>query len=697
MAFCLRPPPLLQEQRSLTVSSDNGTVTPLPIPYTDLWDINSIPNAGLTQIYNISNISQYQGRIIYINKTQDTTGSTIQLELPGGYVFSTVGTSTLVLPDAPSAFGLVFSSSAIISVISGLGGGGITVGPRQSSTRINIDPSSNPDPLTNGLLIPAGTGEFSMPLTVADQSLGIANPYIDDPNGDYTINSDSVLFNNDGNFFFALSVGAIGSVSKTSPFVAQVLLQGQTIFTAPPICAAALQAEANIGPFGPYDKVWFLCDTGAAQISAGDELVVRILPNNPTDDNVIQLTGNLSICRIDDKGIIGPQGPPGPAPNAYENGILQGTLSPGINFTNLDVNSSPQGVNVTQTINSTPINYQVADSNISNNTISRINDATSSAIVDATGPDIGVFTTDGSIIIEATKSGAGIGFQLIATGASASSSVSADGLLNVNAQTLGLTSTDVMTLNAGNGLNRNITGSETVVSTGDLTADYDGSVGFYAHTGLALLSADTGNAKLYGLVKASVESDTRIDIWAVTGDVRIINLSSLNSPDNFVTRDLVTGRLRYGSVPYSRKATITNLTVPIGTADGVVYGSLIFAGATPYGRVGDIIEFTYVSFAGFDNVGTETSINIGGHLIPSIGTGINQLKGTVCLTSLSGTTPTYKYSLLYNTNNLVTGTFVGPNISSGLSVYLIAASFPATTSPIIIDFAYMQLNRLNQA
>lgn len=450
MAFCLRPPPLLQEQRSLTVSSDNGTVTPLPIPYTDLWDINSIPNAGLTQIYNISNISQYQGRIIYINKTQDTTGSTIQLELPGGYVFSTVGTSTLVLPDAPSAFGLVFSSSSIISVISGLGG------------------------------------------------------------------------------------------------------------------------------------------------------------------------------------------PPGPAPNAYENGILQGTLSPGINFTNLDVNSSPQGVNVTQTINSTPINYQVADANISNNTISRINNSNSSAIVEC----------DNVGNINVTSAG-----QLFAT---------AD---EGGIETQGAAGFRITTLNGGQ----------------------------------LLLVSDTGASTLYGLTTTEIQSDGTVSLHAFSGDLRVPALSNLNSPDQYITRLLPTGRLYASSIPYSRRATITNLTVPIGTADGVVYGSLIFAGGTPYGRVGDIIEFTYVSFAGFDNVGTETSINIGGHLIPSIGTGINQLKGTVCLTSLSGTTPTYKYTLLYNTNNLVTGTFVGPNISSGLSVYLIAASFPATTSPIVIDFAFMQLNRLNQA
>jgi len=182
MTFCFRPSPLLQETRSLTVSSDNGLVTPLPMPFSDLWDINSVPGAGLTLEYTISNISQYQGRIIYINKTQDTTGSTIELTLPGGYVFSSSGTSTLLFPDEPATLALVFSASPIVSVMSGVGGGGISVSPRQSSARINVDPTSNQDPTTNGLLLPAGTTEFRMPITIVDQGLGIANPYVDDPN-----------------------------------------------------------------------------------------------------------------------------------------------------------------------------------------------------------------------------------------------------------------------------------------------------------------------------------------------------------------------------------------------------------------------------------------------------------------------------------------------------------------------------------
>lgn len=677
MTFCFRPSPLLQETRILTVSSDNGLVTPLPMPLSDLWDINSVPGAGLTLEYTISNISQYQGRIIYINKTQDTTGSTIELTLPGGYVFSSSGTSTLLFPDEPATLALVFSASPIVSVMSGVGGGGISVSPRQSSARINVDPTSNQDPTTNGLLLPAGTTEFTMPITVVDQGLGIGNPYVDDPNGDYTIGSDNLEINNALDCRVSIMIAAVGSVAKTAPLVVQVLLQGETIFTSPPLCSAATMAGLDVGPFGPYTKAWFLSGTANAKIAAGDILIVRILPNNPTDDNVITLTSNISICRIDDQGIVGPQGPPGPTPDAFENGVFQAALNPGINFTNLDCSPSAFGASVTQTINAVPINYQVTDTNISNNTISRINDAGSTSVVDCTSSDIGVFTTDGSIIIEATKTAPGLGFQLIATGTGATGTVHADG-------TLDITSGDTAQMNI----------------TGDLGISATQNLDIFATNGTYTAGSTNSTADLYGLTKSSITSDTLCEIWALSGDARIRTLTNINSPDQYVSRISSTGQLFNSSVPYSRRATITDVVVPIGTADGIVYASLIYVPTGIYGRVGDIIEFTFSSIAGFDDVGSETDLFIGGHLIPSIGGGVNLLKITACLTSLVG--PTYKYTVTYNnttsgTTRLATGSFVGPAILSGLGAYLRTASFPATTVAITIDFGFLQLNRLNQA
>lgn len=127
----LRPAPLLQSERSFSVSSDNGTTTPLPVPYNDFWDINTVPNAGLTQVYQITNISEYQGRVIYVNKTQNTAGGTVRLSLPGGYTFSSTGTQNYDFPDAPTQLIISISTSAVVAIQTG----GSGVGP--NSTLIN--------------------------------------------------------------------------------------------------------------------------------------------------------------------------------------------------------------------------------------------------------------------------------------------------------------------------------------------------------------------------------------------------------------------------------------------------------------------------------------------------------------------------------------------------------------------------------
>lgn len=127
----LRPAPLLQSERSFSVSSDNGTTTPLPVPYNDFWDINTVPNAGLTQVYQITNISEYQGRVIYVNKTQNTAGATIRISLPGGYTFSSTGTQHYDFPDAPTQLIISISTSAVVAIQTG----GSGVGP--NSTLIN--------------------------------------------------------------------------------------------------------------------------------------------------------------------------------------------------------------------------------------------------------------------------------------------------------------------------------------------------------------------------------------------------------------------------------------------------------------------------------------------------------------------------------------------------------------------------------
>lgn len=154
MSLQLCPSPLLQVPRSVVASNDNGTNTPLPLPYEDFWDLNSVPNAGLTQVYQITNIAQYQGRVIYVNKTQNTAGSTIRISLPGGYTFSSTGTQNYDFPDAPTQLIISISTSAVVAIQTG----GSGVGP--NSTLINYQ---KPDTTTGSGNIIAVIGNGSTP------------------------------------------------------------------------------------------------------------------------------------------------------------------------------------------------------------------------------------------------------------------------------------------------------------------------------------------------------------------------------------------------------------------------------------------------------------------------------------------------------------------------------------------------------
>ena len=183
-----------------------------------------------------------------------------------------------------------------------------------SSLRANVNPVSNPDPFTNGLIIPMGTGQFDLPLTVAPIGLGIADPYIYDPEGDFTVGVDSITINTTGYYSISADIVILGSVDKINPCMFQILLQGQSIFTAPPACFDVSQASSDIVTMIPYNKGWSLSGTANATLQAGQILTCRMLLNNPTDDNVIEIVSAVSIARIDNKfmSLVGPAGPPGP-------------------------------------------------------------------------------------------------------------------------------------------------------------------------------------------------------------------------------------------------------------------------------------------------------------------------------------------------------------------------------------------------
>lgn len=106
-----------------------------------------------------------------------------------------------------------------------------------------------------------------------------------------------------------------------------------------------------------------------------------------------------------DKGDQGDKGNTGATPviQGYQNGSYIYDLNPGINFTNLGVTSSAYGVDVTQTINDTAINYQVPNTNtgIGNNISSIANSSEDSMIAISSGPDLIQVVSGGDLSMRA--------------------------------------------------------------------------------------------------------------------------------------------------------------------------------------------------------------------------------------------------------------------------------------------------------
>ncbi len=181
-----------------------------------------------------------------------------------------------------------------------------------SSFRLNVDPISNVDPTTGGLLIPAGSSQFQMPLTSTSSGLGIASAYINDSLSDYTVNSNYVKVNHGGDFCASFESIILGTVLPSDPIVVQILKNGQTIFTHPAVCADSKFDPSPVSG-SAYNKAWMLSASSNCVFADNDEVAVCILPNNAGADMALQLPSNFSLHRVDEQAFQGATGMTGPA------------------------------------------------------------------------------------------------------------------------------------------------------------------------------------------------------------------------------------------------------------------------------------------------------------------------------------------------------------------------------------------------
>lgn len=165
--------------------------------------------------------------------------------------------------------------------------------------RIGIDPSSNPGNV-GGLKVKAGNtqpGGYALPLTIASQSSGIGDNTVDDVSNAFTIGPDTITCNITGRYVFSIQLSILGGEFNLNNFnTAQMLLNGQSIFTAPP-CVAAFDGFVDATPLGfPFPLFSLLSSSSVCYIEAGQ--VLSLIYYLQTDYVEITLTSNISITSI---------------------------------------------------------------------------------------------------------------------------------------------------------------------------------------------------------------------------------------------------------------------------------------------------------------------------------------------------------------------------------------------------------------
>lgn len=121
----------------------------------------------------------------------------------------------------------------------------------KSSTRLNVDPTSNVGP-GNGLLVPspAPLPQLWMPIRLTQvPSLQFANPYLYDPNNDFTVGTDYLQFNNVGLFQLSFDCIILANNANFRMSFWIIPRDGQ-IFINAPLCANAIRVANPINAFG---------------------------------------------------------------------------------------------------------------------------------------------------------------------------------------------------------------------------------------------------------------------------------------------------------------------------------------------------------------------------------------------------------------------------------------------------------------
>lgn len=169
--------------------------------------------------------------------------------------------------------------------------------------RLGINPISNPDPTIGGLIVNSTQtepGPFNIPLTDQPASIGMADNFKIDPDNCLTLQGDKIKCNRTGKYQMNLCLALLFPLwEPLNIIVCQLLINGQSVFTAPPGLNSGLPELLlpTMSPVFPlFNSGCFLNSSQIVSLNTNDEISLVLKFYYGT--TVIALTSGLSINLI---------------------------------------------------------------------------------------------------------------------------------------------------------------------------------------------------------------------------------------------------------------------------------------------------------------------------------------------------------------------------------------------------------------
>lgn len=175
--------------------------------------------------------------------------------------------------------------------------------------RIGIDPTSNQDPFTGGLIVPSNVTQpypliFKVPLSIQDTpGLGFGNNFVYDPTNALTFapGGDNTLIqvNRTGKYNISLQFDVLSNLTTPNNIgIFQLVPNGQAVFAGPPaISGGGSFSDISGTPIGGIFNITMIC-SGTANVSLTSGDLLCIVYYLQYDTSVIALTSNVSITLL---------------------------------------------------------------------------------------------------------------------------------------------------------------------------------------------------------------------------------------------------------------------------------------------------------------------------------------------------------------------------------------------------------------